>query len=143
MVDLMGPETEENPQEEARASEPCNTDGSDAPKRKISLLCNNKNGTDEKRPKRDDSSLGKKESRKLHKNELMGQLILKAKGIFDYVIDDHQKDDATLSSIISDCVRFETAWAKCPNAISTVRSFAADKLSPMYTTGIIWRNEQM
>ena len=66
---------------------------------------------------------------------MRGHLILQAKAIFDYVIDGPKKDDPTLPTIISDCLRFETAWAKCPSAEATARSFSVDKMDLMYTTG--------
>ena len=68
---------------------------------------------------------------------------MKAKAIFDYVIDDPQKDGPTLSIIVSACPRFEAASLKCPNAVATDQSFSADKLTPMYPTGTIVITERL
>ena len=138
MADLINPEPEQDKTEETVSAtgptkQQINRDG---PKRKICLEENHqKDEANKKRLKRNNSFWDKDTKRKTHKNELRDSIIMKAKAIFDYVIDDPQKDDPTLSTIISDCARFETAWLKCPNTAATVQSYSSEKLSSCLPRG--------
>ena len=72
--------------------------------------------------------MGKDLNRKVHNNDSRGALITKDRCISDYIIDGPVKGDPTLSSIVADCVRFESEWAKCPIAPAAVNSIPPDRM---------------
>ena len=81
-----------------------------------------------KRLKRNNSYWGNDSNRKIHQNESRDALIVKGRTIFDFVIDNPMKDDPTLSSIVADCVRYETEWSKAPRTKAAANSISPDKL---------------